>query len=640
VGQVIFRDLAIVDNNSGDCPAGVGSPFFLITNTVVHFENVSIRGTKSGLNACNDAFILGSNVAACVGSGTNDCFGGYGSNFQNIYTSNTRRIALFNAAANGTDWNYIFGDSTNGSSNTGVAATGSAIEFNATNATAELYPYGNTFKNLAIEQGPYMGSQRYYKYGLDVIANAGPNYVFGITCSDIPVHDPNACVHIGDSPNNVLPQMVLGCNTSANDLTFPGCVARDNIGSYSDMVADLFNGTSTFFAQTMYGASLGSRDPIYEWNYLYLYDLDLVPTTVANLPFHSPPPLPLEGMIASVSDGQSATDCTSGGGSTLVTCRYDGSAWVAFGSGNVDGPSSSAANDIPYFSDSTGKSLADTGILYTNVPTMASAGATGHVIISAGLKTLQDSGTPLSSLSGIGPCTSQVVTGLNGNSAPTCNTVTHSYVDPSICSDSSCTQSTTGTASNLSGMPALPNGTTATTQSAYAGDTRLATDNYVDNQTKPVFSTAVTGLSMSASAGIVISGPTTMVASPNTGTYRINFQIIPTAAGSGGGLCTQGAVAISLGYKDADTATTFSVGTSGVANENVLFYPLNSNALAQTASFSSTVGTVGTIFTGVPRDIRVASGTAITYQVWQVVLSNCSTPPVFALRPAVWYLGY
>lgn len=41
-------------------------------------------------------------------------------------------------------------------------------------------------------------------------------------------------------------------------------------------------------------------------------------------------------------------------------------------------------------------------------------------------------------------------------------------------------QNTTGTAANLSGTPALPNGTTATTQSASDGSTKIATTAYVD----------------------------------------------------------------------------------------------------------------------------------------------------------------
>jgi hypothetical protein len=40
-------------------------------------------------------------------------------------------------------------------------------------------------------------------------------------------------------------------------------------------------------------------------------------------------------------------------------------------------------------------------------------------------------------------------------------------------------QNTTGTAANLSGTPALPNGTSATTQAAGDASTKLATDAFV-----------------------------------------------------------------------------------------------------------------------------------------------------------------
>jgi hypothetical protein len=42
-------------------------------------------------------------------------------------------------------------------------------------------------------------------------------------------------------------------------------------------------------------------------------------------------------------------------------------------------------------------------------------------------------------------------------------------------------QNTTGTAANLSGTPALPNGTTATTQASSDTTTKLATDAFVQN---------------------------------------------------------------------------------------------------------------------------------------------------------------
>lgn len=55
--------------------------------------------------------------------------------------------------------------------------------------------------------------------------------------------------------------------------------------------------------------------------------------TVATLP------TPATGMIVPITDGNSATDCTSGGGTNRLWCRYSGSAWQALaasaGSGTV-----------------------------------------------------------------------------------------------------------------------------------------------------------------------------------------------------------------------------------------------------------------------------------------------------------------
>ena len=56
--------------------------------------------------------------------------------------------------------------------------------------------------------------------------------------------------------------------------------------------------------------------------------LSAVPYTVATLPTGQQ-----KGTLANVSNGNSATDCTAGGGTTLVTCYYTGSAWAAFLSG-------------------------------------------------------------------------------------------------------------------------------------------------------------------------------------------------------------------------------------------------------------------------------------------------------------------
>lgn len=55
--------------------------------------------------------------------------------------------------------------------------------------------------------------------------------------------------------------------------------------------------------------------------------------TVATLPA-SPP----ANTRATVSDGVSASDCTTGGGSTVVDCRYDGSAWAVAPGGSGSSP--------------------------------------------------------------------------------------------------------------------------------------------------------------------------------------------------------------------------------------------------------------------------------------------------------------
>ena len=80
-----------------------------------------------------------------------------------------------------------------------------------------------------------------------------------------------------------------------------------------------------------------------------------------------------------------------------------------------------------------------------------------------------------------GSCTNQLVSSLDSSGRPSCSTVTSGKVDSSICSNASCSQNTTGTAANLSGTPALPNGTTATTQSSGDSSNKVATDNFVAN---------------------------------------------------------------------------------------------------------------------------------------------------------------
>ena len=199
-----------------------------------------------------------------------DCFSGYGTTFHNIWFSNTRRMGVFNFIANGIDFDYVFGDYTDGNNcqlvnsggTCGSSAAGSAFEFNVTVGTANNY--GNTFRNIHIEQGLQMSGGDGYVYAIDFNSRLGVNYVFGVDCSD-PTNLMLHCVHIGSM--NVLPQLVLGCSTAATP-DFPGCVLMDGIGSYPDIVADLYNSNPAFYSRNYYGGNLGTSD--HPFNYLHL----------------------------------------------------------------------------------------------------------------------------------------------------------------------------------------------------------------------------------------------------------------------------------------------------------------------------------------------------------------------------------
>ena len=57
-----------------------------------------------------------------------------------------------------------------------------------------------------------------------------------------------------------------------------------------------------------------------------------------------------------------------------------------------------------------------------------------------------------------------------------------------------------GSATNLSGTPALPNGTTVTTQAAGSNDTKIATDAYVDAKVVDSINDGTTGIAPSQNA--------------------------------------------------------------------------------------------------------------------------------------------
>lgn len=108
----------------------------------------------------------------------------------------------------------------------------------------------------------------------------------------------------------------------------------------------------------------------------------------------------------------------------------------------------------------------------------------------------------------------------------------------------------TGTASNLSGTPALPNGTTATTQSVGDGTTKLATDAFVLANGGANSGTQYSFAEYATAGSIVSSGP----ASPAVqGQYSCGY--FPTTASAVAPTCPQVGIA-SRGVGGATTTDT------------------------------------------------------------------------------------
>jgi len=174
--------------------------------------------------------------------------------------------------------------------------------------------------------------------------------------------------------------------------------------------------------------------------------------TVATLP-----PGQKAGTLANVSDGNSATDCTAGGGSTLVTCQYSGSAWAAFGGGGGGGSgtvNSGTAGNGSYYATSTnavsdgGSATVKFGAVQATgtcpvsgsgsglgcfvgaeaaLPSNGTASKTVLYTGTSGLSQSVGTGAPIG-VPGVGACTNQFVSATNIAGAPTCNSVVDAYV--------------------------------------------------------------------------------------------------------------------------------------------------------------------------------------------------------------------
>ncbi len=156
-------------------------------------------------------------------------------------------------------------------------------------------------------------------------------------------------------------------------------------------------------------------------------------------------------------------------------------AWTAGGGGNGDMTYPGVGIVV-----STGSSW-DTSIAVNSILRTISSSTNGDIVLwsGAGGNVLLDSGYNLSQFvlsSTVGAGANQIVQRDSGANIP---------------------GNVTGTATNLSGMPSLPNGTTATTQSTAATGTAVATLDFVHNNVAAVGSSGTFTLTASGFSGTV-----------------------------------------------------------------------------------------------------------------------------------------
>ena len=157
----------------------------------------------------------------------------------------------------------------------------------------------------------------------------------------------------------------------------------------------------------------------------------------------------------------------------------------------------------------------------------------------------------------------------------------------------------------------------------------------------PIWSTAQSGVSMSPTSKAVIStltgkgcaaGSCTMSTPSADGTYRFAFQVVETSAGSGGA-CNVGVFYVRLSYTDPDTGLAYETG--------MLNRPSNSAVSGIDISLSSAAPSAANNYVGIPQEFRVKGGVPLKVDLYEGSASNCTKPPVFTFRAALFGpLGY
>jgi hypothetical protein len=179
------------------------------------------------------------------------------------------------------------------------------------------------------------------------------------------------------------------------------------------------------------------------------------------------------------------------------------------------------------------------------------------------------------------------------------------------------TNNTSGTATNLTGTPTLPNGTSGTTQSQADGTTKLATDAYVDTGLAAKQNTLTLPLSPTNGGTGQDTHTSTGVAQVAAGTWSVS-----TALASGTTAITQ--TQLDNSTKVATTAYTDLAVSNAVAGVNPAVAVLASSTASITGTYTQVGGGIGDTFTVTATGAFTLDGISINTIGQRVLLKDQS----------------
>lgn len=188
-------------------------------------------------------------------------------------------------------------------------------------------------------------------------------------------------------------------------------------------------------------------------------------------------------------------------------------------------------------------------------------------------------------------------------------------------------QNTTGTAANLTGTPALPNGTTATTQTSSDSSTKLSTTAFVQSVVSGIGAANLAASGNGGVSGVLpVANGGTGTGSTLIGLVRGNSSAL-TAAEISGDCTTSGSNAITC-TKTSGTAlgtlATASVGTGVTISGN----NLNSNAVYQ---LSFQPGLLTSVTNTISVFSKVSKASTVDNITGSSLLLSCISNPVITM---------